>query len=416
MSGVETTPARTWAGEPPGSMILMPAEEDRPAGSLPESQPHWEVPFLATVCIFGVLGNLTVLSVYSKAAFRRSNAALYILNLAAGDLFLLLVVVPLHITEYYPSTWPYLWRYDAQCILHRYGRFAGFNLNVFTMVAIAVDRYLAVCHSLVYRAHCTLARTRLCILAVWTLAGVTAAPSSINFAVKYQVGEYIVNYAGKTPLACQTIFLGSFFLNFKVIYVSMVLFWVPVLATAITYTVVVVYVWRNNRKFSRCTSAGRHLRSHWKAARTLLLVFCVYVLTYVFLATYTVVRQYATVDVSPLVKNVGLLLPYANSCLNPVVYSLVNQNFRRACLQMLCPRRQREGSGTSGPSANARAGVSGRGQQRTVSVTLSGSREEMQARADCLGQGGDEGYARSFDNPTFDGEKLTHQHGFDTVM
>ncbi|XP_038075695.1 galanin receptor type 2-like [Patiria miniata] len=425
MSGTEPTSSWGWEVGITGAAVSdATARDDDSAGGLPEGQQHWEVPFLTTVSVFGVLGNLVVLVVYSSKAFRRSNSALYILNLAAGDLFLLLLVVPLHVTEYYPATWPLLWRHDAQCVLHRYARFVGFNLTTFTALAISVDRYLAVCHPLVYRARCTRARTRLCILLVWGLAAATAAPCAINFGVKYEVGEYTVNFVGKTPFACRTIFIGSFYQNFKVIYVSVVLFWVPVLATAITYTAVVGYVWRNNKKFRQCTSAGRHLRSHWKAARTLLLVFGVYVATYVFLATYTLVRQYATADVSPLVKNVGLLLPYANCCLNPVVYSLVNVSFRRSCMQIFCPGNRTKGGAGGSSSNNAGKGESVSGQQASASVGQGGIERDSQAgvaddeepvgSSDVNDVGQDHAYG--FDNQAYDEGKVDHYHGFDSVM
>ena len=171
--------------------------------------------------------------------------------------------------------------------------------------------------------------------------------------MKYQAGAYVETYTGKTPFACLTINMGDVYGYFQNIYVSILLFWVPVPITAATYITIVVFVRNNNKKFAQCTSARRHC-SHWKAARVLLIVFCMYVGTYVFLAIFTLVQQYAIPNVEPIVKNVGLLMPYANSCMNPVVYSVVNHNFRNECLKMFCPRRacargsdSREGKSTS---------------------------------------------------------------------
>ena len=44
----------------------------------------FELPFLISVCVTGFLGNTLVIMVYSKRKSRRSNAAMYILNLAAS--------------------------------------------------------------------------------------------------------------------------------------------------------------------------------------------------------------------------------------------------------------------------------------------------------------------------------------------
>ena len=45
---------------------------------------RFEVYFLTTVCFLGFIGNALVLVVYSNKKHRRSNAGLYVLNLAVG--------------------------------------------------------------------------------------------------------------------------------------------------------------------------------------------------------------------------------------------------------------------------------------------------------------------------------------------
>lgn len=45
---------------------------------------EFEVPYLTFVCILGIIGNAIVLLVYTRQPFRKSNATLYILNLAVG--------------------------------------------------------------------------------------------------------------------------------------------------------------------------------------------------------------------------------------------------------------------------------------------------------------------------------------------
>ena len=48
---------------------------------------QFEVPFLLSVAIIGVIGNILVLVVYLQRKFRKTNAALYIINLAIGKYF-----------------------------------------------------------------------------------------------------------------------------------------------------------------------------------------------------------------------------------------------------------------------------------------------------------------------------------------
>ena len=46
---------------------------------------NYELPLLVVVCILGFAGNLTTVLVYTKPRYAKSNAAVYILSLAAGE-------------------------------------------------------------------------------------------------------------------------------------------------------------------------------------------------------------------------------------------------------------------------------------------------------------------------------------------
>ncbi|XP_072018070.1 allatostatin-A receptor-like [Amphiura filiformis] len=302
---------------------------------------EFEVPFLLAVAILGVLGNALVLAVYLQKRNRKSNAALYIINLAIGDLFILLVVVVMHITEFFPQTWPYLWRYHAQCWLHRFARFLGFNSTIFTSVAIAYDRFLAVVRPLEFRSKYMYAtkRTVRIIIIVWIAAFLAAIPCAWNFRAKY-VDDYYENYHGKLPFACWLVDLGKVFNDFKMVYISILLFCVPLAITFIFYTLIIGFIWRNNTQMKAKTTVEKIRRTHWQTARTLLIVFIAYVACYILFATYTIASARATIAqqlfLKPMVKNVGLLMPYVNSCLNPIVYSVMHGPFRSAVKQMFC--------------------------------------------------------------------------------
>ncbi|XP_033642427.1 allatostatin-A receptor-like [Asterias rubens] len=263
------------------------------------------------------------------------QAVRHILILAAGDL-LALVVVIFHITEFFPPTWPVLWAFDWQCSVHRFFRFVGFNNTVLTMTAIAVDRFYAVKHPVTFRTRITAKRTKVVVGALWVVSNLAAVPTAFMFQSKYGGVGKAVTYPGKINFACKLVTpFGSWFKDFKSIYLNIVLFYLPVIVTAALYVLIVLHVWKNN-KFIR-SRLGRvpHRNSHWKTAKTLLTVFLVYVSCYILLITYNLLARYAPKVLPPDVKNVGLLLPYVNSCMNPIVYSFTNPSFRDACRTIL---------------------------------------------------------------------------------
>ncbi|XP_038076701.1 somatostatin receptor type 5-like [Patiria miniata] len=313
-------------------MVSESETEDRPGQAGSDGyKPGYEVPLLTVVCLLGFTGNFLVWMIYSKPKYRKSNAAIYILSLAAGDI-LALVVVIFHITEFFPVTWPVLWGHDWQCALHRFFRFVGFNNTVLTMTAIAVDRYYAVRHPVAFKIRFTVKRTRIVIGTLWTLSLAAATPTIFMFQSIFGGSGQAVTYPGKINFACKLVLpFGRWFKDFKAIYLNVVLFYLPVVITAALYVQIVIHVWRNNRFVRARMGRVPHRNSHWKTAKTLLTVFVVYVACYIILITYNLLAPYAPNLLPPQLKNVGLLLPYVNSCMNPIVYSFTNPSFRKAC-------------------------------------------------------------------------------------
>ncbi|XP_071944076.1 somatostatin receptor type 4-like [Antedon mediterranea] len=300
---------------------------------------RFEVPFFTTICTFGLVGNLLVLFVYARKEYRRSNASLYILNLTFGDM-LSMIVVAFHITEFYPSTWPFLWRHDWQCVVHRYCRYLCFHVTVFILLAIAVDRYFAVCHVVRYKLHFTRKRTRRTLSFVWALAIVTSAPVLMMFQTKYEdnLDNADVKFNGQIPFACKVVYPDyiPWFGDFKALYFNVCLFFVPVFIIAFFNARIVLFMrryaqdsaWIDSHCSVKHYQSHNSVKLHWRMAKLLVMVSVVYFLCYLLFAIYQIVSYYGTLNAN--LKNIAIVLPYVNSCANPVMYSLFNENFRKA--------------------------------------------------------------------------------------
>ncbi|XP_077998847.1 C-C chemokine receptor type 1-like [Glandiceps talaboti] len=317
---------------------------------MPLTTNSFEVPFLTAVCVVGVFGNILVLAVYLQKKYRRSNASLYVLNLALGDL-LALVVVAFHVTEFFRPTWPILWNIDILCIIHRFMRYVGFNITVFTMVAIAIDRYFAICHPMKFRVSFTLTRTKVILVILWVLALAASSPTLFMFKTIYGSMNHGDTYEGKSAFACKLVLpygKKSWFRHFKAFYFNLVLFYIPSILTLVLYIVIVVEVWKSTRGMlgqvkgndGKDQKTSKFDKAHWKTARTLMIVFFAYFMCYVLLCTYNLMFIYLPENaMHPMAKNVGLLIPYANSCMNPIIYSFCNPQFRKACRRLFSKRK-----------------------------------------------------------------------------
>ncbi|RUS75339.1 hypothetical protein EGW08_016897, partial [Elysia chlorotica] len=97
---------------------------------------------LTCFSIFGILGNGLVLYVFSRKS-DRVTSTIFILALAWADFFTCLVIMPFTVTNLQLNDHLY---YTGFCKLFKFIITFGVTLSVFMMVAIAVDRYLSICH------------------------------------------------------------------------------------------------------------------------------------------------------------------------------------------------------------------------------------------------------------------------------
>ncbi|XP_077863772.1 growth hormone secretagogue receptor type 1-like [Saccoglossus kowalevskii] len=321
---------------------------NQPVGSTPNVV--FETSFLITVAIVGFIGNVLVCAVYFQKKYRHANASLYIQHLALGDLLAVLVVV-LFITELFPNTWRILWLSDYQCIIHRSLRFVSFNITTFIILAIAIDRYYAICHPLWYKVSVTRFKTGVVIVCAWIVAIVPAVPIGLTFKTRYNdENTGAVAYAGKSPYACRgdvIAVFGEWFNTFKAIYTSFILFYIPALISIVCYSRIIYTVWKSWSTFQSSQKGHQLDKTHWKTARMLLVVFLAYCCSYILYYTYALDLLFFDHKLfSPILKNIGLIFPYANSCINPIIYSFMNPKFRKACFEIIRIRVQPKSNST----------------------------------------------------------------------
>ncbi|KAL3862672.1 hypothetical protein ACJMK2_008625 [Sinanodonta woodiana] len=120
---------------------------------------------LCVFSVFGTLGNGLVLHVFRKMAGKLTSS-IFILALAGTDIIACLVVIPFTITA---QIMAFILRFDFFCRLYLFLIASIVPLSAFIMVAIAVDRYICICHPFVHIMTVQRAKIIVSILAAFAI-------------------------------------------------------------------------------------------------------------------------------------------------------------------------------------------------------------------------------------------------------
>ncbi|XP_063595794.1 orexin receptor type 2-like [Penaeus indicus] len=139
--------------------------------------------------LVGLAGNILVpVLVLRDRELRGASTSIFIVNLVAADLLVLVVCLPALLCELYapPDVWVLP---PSMCKVVPYVEFTVAHASMLTILAISVERYRAICHPLTAAATCSRARATAACLLVWVLA--TSITSPVIALTEYERTNYV---------------------------------------------------------------------------------------------------------------------------------------------------------------------------------------------------------------------------------
>ncbi|XP_026233330.1 galanin receptor type 1b isoform X1 [Anabas testudineus] len=290
------------------------------------------------IFVVGVVGNSLVMVVIGKMRYsvgggggggagggggKRSGSPtnIFILNLSVADLSFLLFCVPFQATIYSLPEWVF------GAFLCRFGHYfstVSMLVSIFTLVAMSVDRYIAVVRS--KKSPCVRSRrnalTGVCV--IWTLSLVCSVP-----VAQHQV---LTNHP-KAPNStfCWEDWSGASKRTYKVT-ILVIGYLLPLLLVSCCYIKVLFHLHKKMKNMSKKSE-----RSKRKTAQTVLLVVTAFTICWMphhIIAMWVEFGTFPLNDASFVFRIVSHCLSYGNSCVNPVLYAFLSENFRKACRQV----------------------------------------------------------------------------------
>ena len=178
-------------------MNVTAVGDDVPVSSeQPQEVLYAVMAILAIFSLVGTVGNLLVLYVYGRKRNKLASTV-FIITLAFTDFITCSVIIPYTIVlEYLQAKI----QYDVLCKLYMFLITSNVPFSAFIMMAIAVDRYLCICHPFTHLLNTRRAKMIISVLA--SIAFVLGTITALNFGVYYKTSDFIIS---ETTTAAETV-------------------------------------------------------------------------------------------------------------------------------------------------------------------------------------------------------------------
>ena len=287
------------------------------------------VPVIHTIfVVLGCLGNfLVVIVVVKNRGYRRNTTNLFILNLAIADILFLLFCVPFHAVIYAVISWPLG---EFMCKFIHFVQYFSMVASVLLLVAMSTDRYLAVAHPLLTR-HLRTPKTALTItIVIWVIASGVALPWPIFYTVRY----YYDHLWGDVYV-CADDWGSVYYRSLYFLLLFLFAYAFPLVIIVICSVLMVRELW-----LVPTPQSNNRLRPKQKVTRLVVVVVAVFLICWFPFHLTTLWISYGrgtwkrTMEFYYL-RLFAHCLSYANSCMNPIIYAFLSENFRRGFKEAL---------------------------------------------------------------------------------
>ncbi|XP_041641538.1 somatostatin receptor type 5 [Cheilinus undulatus] len=291
----------------------------------PESLPGWAGIFIpliyGIVCVVGLVGNTLVIHVIVNYTKNESVTNIYILNLAIAD-ELFMLGLPFLAVQNALLSWPFG---SLMCRVVMTVDAINQFTSIFCLTVMSVDRYLAVVHPI--RSFW------------WRRPRVAKAISATVWAGSFVVVLPVVVFADvlKDDGNCSIVWPepAEVWKTSFIVYTCTMGFFCPLLVICLCYLLIVIKV-RSVGKRAQATSSRRR-KSERKITRMVVVVVAVFVLCWLPFYALNIVNLLVVLpgDLRGVYFFV-VVLSYANSCANPILYGFLSDNFKRGFKKALC--------------------------------------------------------------------------------
>ncbi|KAL1006265.1 hypothetical protein UPYG_G00069920 [Umbra pygmaea] len=285
----------------------------------------------ASTFVIGMVGNSMVVAVIYRYMTLKTVANVFVLNLAVSDLTF---IITLPMWAVFTAS-GYQWMFGGFLCKASAG-LTMFNLysSIFFLTALSIDRYLAIVHPMRSRQRRTVLYARVTCVLVWIFALLLSVPTALTRDTMHIADHNITTCGTLQPDESRPLLLASNLTK------SILGFLVPFIIIITCYCLI-------GRALVGAQSIQKNVSSRSRDDEVLrmlvaavLAFFLCWVPHQVFhfmelLAQLKVINNCAIVDVIDTAMPFTICIAFLNSCVNPILYGFVGQNFRNNLFRLL---------------------------------------------------------------------------------
>ncbi|XP_051945447.1 neuromedin-K receptor-like [Xyrauchen texanus] len=310
--------------DPLSTSFLYDEEDGNETSTNLFEQPDWQVALWAIaytlIVIVSIVGNVTVIWIIVVHKRMRTVTNYFIVNLAFSDASMATFNTVFNFVYALHNDWYFGLGY---CKFQNFFPITAMFSSIYSMAAIAVDRYMAIIHPMKPRLSST--TTRVLIGIIWTVAFSLAFPQCYYASTKFFfprtvcMVEWPDDYGGKHQLSYQ-------------IAVIILIYLLPLLVMLVTYSLVGQKLWGSKIPGEASDHYQNQIQAKRKVVKMMIVVVTTFAICWLPYHIYFILGSFnRDIYKQHYIQQVYLSifwLAMSSTMYNPIIYCCLNQRFR----------------------------------------------------------------------------------------
>ncbi|XP_021165694.2 substance-P receptor isoform X1 [Fundulus heteroclitus] len=295
-------------------------------------QPVWQITLWAvayfSIVVVSVVGNVVVIWIILAHKRMRTVTNYFLVNLAFAEAAMSAFNTVINFAYAVHNEWYFGLVY---CRFHNFFPIAAIFASIYSMTAIALDRYMAIIHPLRQRLSST--QTRVVIGVIWVLALLLAFPQYLYSSTAVLPGRTVcfIDWPEYTAV------------DFRKIYymcVTVLIYFLPLCIMGWAYMTVGVTLWAGKIPGDSSEHYAEQLIAKRKVVKMMIVVVCTFAMCWLPYHVYFLLHQFfPELFEERYIQQVYLAIMWlamSSTMYNPVIYYCLNSRFRAGFQQVFC--------------------------------------------------------------------------------